>query len=104
MNSVKIRFRGWIQQQVKIYDSLQNYVIELDIAQRTACILFLKHLISLKANICNMTIDKRIKAFDSKWNRECKSRMKVDIKLSFNFKDEQDINHIKHSIISILSH
>lgn len=43
-----------------------------------------------------MTIDKRIKAFDFKWNRECKSRMKVDIKLSFNFKDEQDINHIKH--------
>lgn len=61
MNSVKIRLRGWIQQQVKIYDSLQNYVIELDIAQRTACILFLKHLISLKANICTMTIDKELK-------------------------------------------
>lgn len=50
-----------------------------------------------------MIIDKRIKVFDFKWNRECKLRMKVDIKLFFNFKDESDINYIKYSIISILS-
>lgn len=65
---------------------LCNWII--DIVYRTVCILCFKYLILFKVNICNMIIDKRIKVFDFKWNRECKLRMKVDIKLFFNFKDE----------------